>query len=91
MRSIYRWRGEVHERPEGRVSLHTSRSRVPEIVARAKREHPYEVPGVSARPIIDGNPDYLAWIAEEAGASQYGGRGGINVRRPRRGREDERC
>jgi hypothetical protein len=34
-------------------------------VARAKSEHPYEVPGVSARPIIDGNPDYLAWIAKE--------------------------
>ena len=67
-RSIYRWRGEVHERREGRVSLHTSRARVPEIVARAKREHPYEVPGVSARPITDGNPDYLAWIAEETGS-----------------------
>jgi periplasmic divalent cation tolerance protein len=34
-------------------------------VARARREHPYEVPGVSTRPIIDGNPDYLAWIAKE--------------------------
>ena len=34
------------------------------LTARAKREHPYEVPGVSARPIIDGNPDYLAWIAK---------------------------
>ena len=68
VQSIYRWRGEIHERREGRVSLHTSRSRVPEIVARAKREHPYEVPGVSARPITDGNPDYLAWIAEETGS-----------------------
>ena len=67
VQSIYRWRGEIHERREGRVSLHTSLKRVPEIVARAKREHPYEVPGVSARPIIDGNPDYLAWIAKETG------------------------
>jgi hypothetical protein len=25
-------------------------------------------PGVSMRPIIDGNPDYLAWIAKEADA-----------------------
>jgi hypothetical protein len=25
----------------------------------------YSEPGVSARPITDGNPDYLAWIAEE--------------------------
>jgi periplasmic divalent cation tolerance protein len=63
--SIYRWRGEVHERTEGRASLHTNRGRVAEIVERAKQEHPYEVPGISARPIIDGNLDYLAWIAEE--------------------------
>jgi periplasmic divalent cation tolerance protein len=65
VRSIYRWQGEIHERTEGRVSLHTSRSRVPEIIERAKREHPYEVPGVSTRPIDGGNPDYLAWIAQE--------------------------
>ena len=37
---------------------------MPDIVARAKQEHPYEVPGISARPIDDGNPDYLAWIEE---------------------------
>ena len=65
VRSVYRWRGEIHERTEGRVSLHTSRSRVPEIVDRAKREHPYELLCVSARPINDGNPGNLAWIAQE--------------------------
>lgn len=69
IRSVYRWRGEIHERTEGRVSLHTSRSRVPEIVARAKWEHPYEVPGVSTRPINDGNPDYLAWIERDTAAA----------------------
>jgi periplasmic divalent cation tolerance protein len=68
VRSIYKWQGQVHERAEGRVSLHTSQGRVADIVARAKREHPYEVPGVSARPIIDGNPDYLAWIAKATSA-----------------------
>ena len=65
VRSIYRWQGQVHERAEGRVSLHTRRERVAEIIAGAQREHPYEVPSVSTRPIIDGNPDYLAWIAKE--------------------------
>jgi len=50
------------------VSLHTSCSRVSEIVARAKKDHPYEVPGISSRPITDGNPDYLAWIAQETAA-----------------------
>ena len=55
----------MHVRAEGRVSLHTSRDRIADIVARAQREHPYEVLGVSARPIIDGNTDYLAWIEAE--------------------------
>jgi periplasmic divalent cation tolerance protein len=63
--SIYRWRGEIYERSEGRVSLHTRHSRVPEIVDRAKKDHRYEVPGISTRPIVSGNPDYLAWIEQE--------------------------
>ena len=65
VRSIYRWRGEIYERTEGRVSLHTRRDRVAEIVAVAKKEHPYEVPGISTRTIADGNPDYLMWISQE--------------------------
>jgi len=63
--SIDRWQGEIYERTEGRVSLHTIESRITEIVARAKREHPYVIPGISTRPITDGNPDYLTWIRQE--------------------------
>jgi periplasmic divalent cation tolerance protein len=65
VRSIYRWHGEVHERTEGRASLHTRLDRVNEIVARVKDSHPYEVPGISARPIVGGSQDYLEWIASE--------------------------
>jgi periplasmic divalent cation tolerance protein len=72
VQSIYRWRGNIYERQEGRVSLHTGRSRVSEIVARAKRDHPYQVPGISVRPIDGGNPDYLEWMAEETTADQRG-------------------
>jgi periplasmic divalent cation tolerance protein len=68
--SIYRWHGDIYERSEGRVSLHTSRVRVPEIVARAKEQHPYQVPGISVRPIDGGNPDYLAWMTEETTANR---------------------
>jgi periplasmic divalent cation tolerance protein len=63
--SIYRWHGDIYERQEGRTSLHTSRSRVREIVDRAKQNHPYQVPGISVRPIDGGNPEYLAWMTEE--------------------------
>ena len=47
------------------MSLHTRRDRVTEIVALARQEHPYEVPGISKRTMTGGNPDYLAWIAQE--------------------------
>src|SRR5215469_13364623 len=58
VQSIYRWRGEVHERREAGFAAYQPQP-VPEIVARAKREHPYEVPGLSARPIADGIPTTL--------------------------------
>jgi periplasmic divalent cation tolerance protein len=62
----------VVERTEGRASLHTRTDLVDQIVNRVKAEHPYEVPGISARPIVDGNPDYLRWIRDETdGTSGY--------------------
>jgi periplasmic divalent cation tolerance protein len=63
--SIYKWRGEMEERTEGRASLHTRRELIPTIVDRVRAVHPYEVPGISARPIIDGNPEYLQWILDQ--------------------------
>lgn len=67
VQSTYRWAGEVHDRTEGRAALHTRRSLIPAIVERATTEHPYDVPSVSARPIHDGSPTYLAWIREQTG------------------------
>lgn len=68
VRSVYSWQGQVHERTEGRASLHTRRELIESIVHRASEGHPYQVPGISARPIIDGNPEYLQWIADETTA-----------------------
>jgi periplasmic divalent cation tolerance protein len=65
IRTIYRWQGRVHDKTEGRVALRTRRSLLPQIVDRAKREHPYEVSSVVAVPIIDGGPDYIGWILEQ--------------------------
>jgi len=67
-RSVYRWEGAVHDEPEARVGLHTRRSLVPAIVARTADRHPYDVPCVIALPVVDGNPDYLAWIRAETRA-----------------------
>jgi periplasmic divalent cation tolerance protein len=65
IRSVYRWQGAVHDEPEARVALHTRRSLVPAITARADELHPYDVPCVIALPLVGGNPAYLRWIAEE--------------------------
>jgi periplasmic divalent cation tolerance protein len=65
IRSIYRWRGEIHDTTEARVALRTRRSLLPQIIERVKWEHPYEVPSVVMLPILDGSPDYIRWILDE--------------------------
>ena len=68
VRSIYRWQGEVFDRSEARVALHTRLTLVPLIVDRANHEHPYEVPCVVAVPMVAGNPAYMQWVLDETTA-----------------------
>jgi periplasmic divalent cation tolerance protein len=69
VRSIYRWQGQIEDSVEARVALHTRRELVPAIVARADRDHPYDVPCVIALPVIAAAPEYADWVvAQTAGA-----------------------
>jgi periplasmic divalent cation tolerance protein len=68
--TVYRWRGEVYEKTEFRGVLYTRASLVDRIVERTRREHPYEVPHVTATPLLAGNSDYLRWIIEETQPNQ---------------------
>lgn len=65
MRTVYRWQGVLHDETETRAALHTRASLVPAIVERTDAEHPYEVPGIIAVPILASSPAYLSWIATE--------------------------
>ncbi len=65
IRAVYRWEGAVHDETQARVGLHTRASLVPQIVARADRGHPDDVPCVIAMPLVGGHPDYLRWITAE--------------------------
>ena len=65
MRSIYRWRGEVHDDREVVVIAKTREALVEALVARVKELHSYDCPCVVALPIVAGNPDFLAWIEAE--------------------------
>jgi|SoiMethySBSTD1v2_1073268.scaffolds.fasta_scaffold287897_1 hypothetical protein len=56
------WQGEVYDRAEARAALHTHTALVPRIVERLDAEHPYEVPGVIALPVVATSPAYRAWM-----------------------------
>ena len=63
--STYRWEGKVETEPEKRMHLHTRADLVGEVVAFVKDRHPYDVPNVTAVPLVAGNDDYFAWIVAE--------------------------
>ena len=65
IRSTYRWQGRVHDRPEARAAVHTRTALVGRIIDRLDDEHPYEVPGVYAVPIVATSPSYRAWLLDQ--------------------------
>ena len=60
--SIYRWAGEVHRTTEARAFLRSRRELVDTLVSYTVDRHPYQVPNITAVPIIGGNPAYLGWV-----------------------------
>ena len=62
VRSVYRWRGELVRRTEARATVRTRASLVPSIASRLGLEHPYEVPGIIALPIVASTPAYTGWL-----------------------------
>lgn len=63
--SIYRWDGGVEEAEEVPVLIKTRAARYPEVEARIRELHPYELPEIIAVPIAHGLPEYLEWVAKE--------------------------
>jgi periplasmic divalent cation tolerance protein len=68
IRAIYRWEGKVYDEAQARMGS-TPASLVPEIVARADRNHPDNVPCVIALPIAGGHEAYVQWIYVETDAA----------------------
>ena len=65
IRSLYEWQGQLYDRAEARAALHTRTALVPRIVERLNAEHPYEVPGIVAMPIVASSPAYAAWVRDQ--------------------------
>lgn len=63
--SIYHWDGAVQQGREVAFIAKTTRRRFSAMARRTRELHPYKCPCIVCLPILDGHPDFLAWIAKE--------------------------
>lgn len=68
MASTYEWQGSIEVATERQVVIKTSGARLPELEARLKALHPYDVPEFVVLPILSGSAEYLNWLAAVVGA-----------------------
>ncbi|MBP2145370.1 periplasmic divalent cation tolerance protein [Methanofollis sp. W23] len=71
--SVFWWEGEVAREREELMVIKTRRDLLPALTAALKGAHPYDVPEIIALPIIDGDADYLAWVAGETRREERSG------------------
>lgn len=62
VRSVYRWRGAVEESEEWLLLAKSRRGLFGELQRRLRAAHSYELPEIIAVAVVDGEPDYLAWM-----------------------------
>jgi periplasmic divalent cation tolerance protein len=70
VQSTFRWQGRVDRATEWYVHCKTAASRVPELIARLKALHPYDVPEIVATPVVAGYAPYLQWIEQTVRGEQ---------------------
>jgi len=61
-RSFYWWKGRVESVAEQLLIIKSMTDAYSSIPKRIRELHPYELPEVIAVPVVDGLPDYLAWL-----------------------------
>lgn len=65
IRSLYTWKGEVHNEAEWQLMIKTDLRKFSQIAAKVRELHSYEVPEVIALPILMGSQPYLNWISDQ--------------------------
>jgi periplasmic divalent cation tolerance protein len=63
--STYRWRGGVESAQEWLCLIKTTAVRYEECSATIVDLHSYDLPEITATPLVAGSPDYLAWMGAE--------------------------
>lgn len=68
--SIYRWENQMQRDTELLLLIKTRQTVYPQLEARIRELHPYQIPEIIALPIQTGSAAYLDWIADSMGASE---------------------
>lgn len=63
--SIFRWKQNIEHEQETLLIVKSKQRLFDRIAEQVRMLHSYETPEIIALPIIDGSPDYLAWLSEE--------------------------
>ena len=66
LRSVYRWKGEVHHEDEAMLLVKTTKGRFEALKQAVLKHHPYELPEVIAVPVERGHTPYLEWVIESS-------------------------
>jgi len=62
--SFFRWEDKIEREDEKLLVIKSAERLFPEVREKIHELHSYDVPEILAIPIRDGDPPYLAWLAE---------------------------
>ena len=62
MTSIYVWEGKRQRESETAMLIKTRQALAAKVIAEVRALHSYSNPAVVVLPVVDGSPDFLAWI-----------------------------
>jgi len=77
LKSLYWWKGNIEESGEYLLILKTAEKVLPDLIAKLREMHPYDLPEIIAVPVEAGLEEYLDWVRGEV---RGGGSGGPEAR-----------
>jgi periplasmic divalent cation tolerance protein len=65
MTAIYVWEGKRQKEGETAMLIKTRAALASEVIAEARKLHPYTNPALLVLPVVGGSEDFMGWIAEQ--------------------------
>jgi periplasmic divalent cation tolerance protein len=60
--ALYVWEGKLHDEDAAVLIAKATEEHVPELMERVKELHSDDCPCILVLPVVDGHPEYVAWL-----------------------------